>query len=163
MLTTDRLILRRACQVDLMDLHHIFRDPRAMAYWSTPPHDTPERTQENLDRMINADDPLLFFVIEMDGKVIGTAGGHGAGEVGFMLHPDYWRLGIVSEAMTVIVPHIWQNTDLTEIFADVDPRNAASCGLLEHLGFNVSHTAKNTFCINDVWTDSVYYKLYRPS
>ena len=162
MLTTKRLTLRRARQDDLDPLFAIFSDPRAMRYWSTPPHKTRERSQENLDRMMAADDPLLFFVIEMDGIVVGTAGGHGEGEVGFLLHPDHWRKRIVSEAMTAIIPHIWANTALDHIFADVDPLNVASCGLLERLGFHISHTAKNTYCINDVCSDSVYYRLYRP-
>lgn len=145
-----------------MPLHAIFSNARAMRYWSTPPHDSPERSQENLDRMIGADEPLLYFVIEMDGQVVGTAGGHGLGEVGFILHPEHWRKGIVTEAMQAILPCIWANTTLSYVFADVDPDNTASCKLLEHLGFHVHSNAKNTHCINDVWSDSVYYRLYRP-
>lgn len=162
MLTTDRLLLRRARQTDLMPLYAIFSDARAMRYWSTPPHDSPDRSQENLDRMIAADDPLLYFVIEKDGRVIGTAGGHGLGEVGFILHPDVWRQGIIAEAMQAILPRIWANTTLSYVFADVDPDNIASCKLLESLGFHTHSTEKNTYCINGVWSDSVYYRLYRP-
>ncbi|MEO9864199.1 MAG: GNAT family N-acetyltransferase [Yoonia sp.] len=163
MLTTERLILRAARQDDLLDLHAIFRDPMAMRYWSTPPHDSPERTQENLDRMMAATDPLLYFVIEMDGTVVGTAGGHGEGEVGFILHPDYWRRGIVQEAMRAILPHIWNATSLERVFADVDPNNTASTGLLMALGFHETHRAPNTYCINGVWSDSVYFALDRPT
>lgn len=163
MLTTKRLILRAARQSDLMDLFAIYSDARAMRYWSTPPHDTPARTQENLDRMLIASGPLVYFVIEMDGRVIGTAGMHHDNEVGFLLHPDHWRKGIVREAMQAIIPRIWAVTDVPDVMADADPLNIASCGLLENLGFHISHSAKNTFCINGVWSDSVYYRLYRPS
>ncbi|MFT7146477.1 MAG: ribosomal-protein-alanine N-acetyltransferase [Yoonia sp.] len=51
-LRTKRLILRAALQDDLMDLYAVFSDLRAMAYWSTAPHDSPARTQQNLDRLI---------------------------------------------------------------------------------------------------------------
>lgn len=163
-LLTKRLVLRAARQGDLMDLHAIFSDPRAMRYWSTPLHDSPARTQENLDRLIaHADGLLTYFVIEKDGRVIGTAGMHHADEVGFILHPDYWRQGIISEAMGAIIPHLFAVTDHAQLTADADPRNSASVGILKSLGFKETHRAERTFCINGEWSDSVYFALQRPS
>lgn len=163
-LKTERLILRAALQSDLMDLFAIFSDLRAMRYWSTAPHDSPERTQQNLDRLIaSAEKQLTYFVIEKDGRAIGTAGMHKTDEVGFLLHPDYLRQGIVTEAMTAIIPHLFEITDHQQLTADADPRNAASVGLLKSLGFEETHRAKKSFCINGKWVDSVYFALQRPS
>lgn len=163
-LTTQRLILRAARQRDLMDLFAIFSDPRAMQYWSTPPHDSPARTQDNLDYMIaSAKGTLTYFVIEMDGRAIGTAGMHKTDEIGFLLHPDYWRQGIVTEAMNAIIPYLFEVTDHARLTADADPRNEASVGLLKSLGFEETHRADRTFCINGEWSDSVYFALQRPS
>lgn len=163
-LHTDRLTLRAAKQDDLADLFAIFSDPRAMKYWSTAPHDSPERTQSNLDYMIaSAKDQLVYFVIEMDGKAIGTAGMHKDDEVGFLLHPDHWRKGIVTEAMTVIIPHLFAVTDHAQLTADADPDNLASVNCLKKLGFQVKGTAKNTFLINGIWSHSVYFALPRPA
>ncbi len=163
-LVTERLILRAAKQGDLMDLHAIFKDQRAMRYWSTPPHDSPERTQENLDRLIaSAEQQLTYFVIEKEGRVIGTAGMYKSDEVGFLLHPDYWRQGIMTEAMQAIIPHLFAVTTHPQLTADADPRNAASIGILKSLGFEETHRAEKTFCINGEWSDSVYFALQRPS
>ncbi|MEL6840250.1 MAG: GNAT family N-acetyltransferase [Pseudomonadota bacterium] len=163
-LHTKRLVLRAAKQDDLHDLFAIFSDPRAMRYWSTAPHDTPERTQENLDRLIaSAQNKLLYFVIEKDARAIGTAGMHKDNEIGFLLHPDYWRQGIVTEAMQAIIPYLFAETDARELTADVDPRNDASIGILIALGFHETHRAKNTFCIGGVWSDSIYFALPRPN
>ena len=163
-LVTERLILRAARQSDLMDLFAIFSDPRAMQYWSTAPHRTPERTQQNLDRLIaSAEEQLTYFVIEMDGRAIGTAGMHKTDEIGFLLHPAYWRQGIVSEAMRTIIPYLFEVTDHTQLTADADPRNAASVGILKSLGFVETHRAEKTFCIEGEWSDSVYFALQRPS
>jgi len=163
MLKTERLILRAAVQDDLMDLYTIFSDPRAMRYWSTAAHDSPERTQQNLDRLIaSAHKRLTYFVIEMDGRAIGTAGMHKDDEVGFLLHPDYWRQGIVTEAMNAIIPHLFATTDVLRLTADADPRNAASVGMLKSLGFVETGRAANTYCIAGVWSDSVYFALPRP-
>jgi ribosomal-protein-alanine N-acetyltransferase len=162
-LETKRLTLRAAKQSDLHDLFAIYSDKRAMAYWSTPPHDSPERTQQNLSGMIaSAAKLLVYFVIEMDGRVIGTAGMHKDNEVGFMLHPDYWRQGIVTEAMQAIIPHIFNVTDVSALTADADPRNLASVNLLKSLGFRETHRAENTFCIDGVWVHSIYLALPRP-
>ncbi len=163
-LKTDRLILRAAQQADLMDLHALYSEPRAMAYWSTAPHDSIEQTQEHLDRLIASNrEQLTYFVIELDSRAIGTAGMHKAGEVGFLLHPDHWRKGIATEAMTAIVTHLFEITDFVQLTADADPNNAASVCFLKSLGFEETHRANNTFCINGVWSDSVYFALQRPS
>ncbi|WP_234417085.1 GNAT family N-acetyltransferase [Loktanella sp. Alg231-35] len=163
MLKTGRLILRAAVQTDLMDLYAIFSDPRAMRYWSTPPHPNPERTQQNLDRLIaSAKDRLTYFVIEMDGRAIGTAGMHKDDEIGFLLHPDYWRQGIVTEAMNAIIPHLFETTDVARLTADADPHNAASVGILKSLGFTETGRAEKTFCIDGEWSDSVYFAKSRP-
>lgn len=45
-LRTPRLLLRPARADDLPAIHAIMRQPRAMAYWSTPPHDTTGQTRE---------------------------------------------------------------------------------------------------------------------
>lgn len=163
MLKTERLILRAAVQNDLMDLYAIFSDRRAMQFWSTPPHKSPERTQKNLDRlMASAKERLTYFVIEKDGRAIGTAGMHKDDEIGFLLHPDYWRQGIVTEAMNAIIPHLFETTSVARLTADADPRNTASVGMLKSLGFQETGRAKNTFCIEGVWSDSVYFALPRP-
>ena len=163
-LRTERLILRAAREDDLHDLFAIFSDRRAMRYWSTAPHESLQRTQENLDRLIaSAANQLVYFVIEMDGHAIGTAGMHKDNEVGFLLHPDHWRKGIITEAMQAIIPYLFDVTSATELTADADPENSASVGLLKSLGFKETHRAQNTFCIDGKWSDSVYFALPRPT
>ncbi len=162
MLKTERLTLRAARPDDLDDLFAIYSDRRAMRYWSTPPHPDKTTTQGNLDRLIaSARDRLVYFVFEHQGRVIGLGGMHKGDEIGFLLHPDYWRQGLVREAMQAIIPHLFEVTDVQQLTADVDPRNAASVGLLIALGFEETHRAKNTFCINGEWSDSVYFRLNR--
>ena len=63
--------------------------------------------------------------------------------------------------MEAIVPHLFATTEVEALTADVDPRNAASLGLLRSLGFVETGRARNTFCIADEWSDSVYLALAR--
>lgn len=162
-LRTARLVLRGPLTHDLDAMYAVYSDPAAMRYWSTPPHDTPNVTADLLARRIAhwAQSPINFQ-ITLDGAYIGNAGNFHNSEVGFMLAPHYWRQGILTEAMGAIIPYLWQTTDHPALMADADPQNAASCGLLRSLGFHETHRAKNTFCINGIWSDSVYFSLPRP-
>ncbi|MBS1301657.1 GNAT family N-acetyltransferase [Loktanella sp. SALINAS62] len=160
-LVTARLRLRRATQGDLNDLFAIYADPREMRYWSTLPHTDRSVTQQNLNGML-AQDPLTYFVIEYGGRVIGCAGLYRADEIGFLLNPDHWRQGYVSEAMGAIIPYLFDVTDAAALTADIDPRNVASAATLRKLGFVETHRAERTYCIGGVWSDSAYYALPRP-
>ena len=163
LLQTARLVLRGPQENDLDDMFAVYSDPCAMRYWSTAPHSDPSVTSDLLDRRIAAwADAPVNFQVTLDGRYIGTAGNFDRNEVGFMLSADHWRTGIMSEAMTAIIPHLWRITDHDKLFADADPDNTASVGLLKSLGFIQTHRADNTFCINGVWSHSVYLALPRP-
>lgn len=162
-LATERLLLRRARPEDLAAIHAILSDPRAMAYWSTTPHETIERSRAWLRGMI-ASPPELSedFVIELEGRVIGKAGCYRLPEIGYILHPDMWGRGYAREAVGAVIDHIFASrAAIDAICADVDPRNGASIRLLERLGFERSGFAERTFEIGGVWMDSFYFTLPR--
>lgn len=164
MLQTHRLTLRGPRQADLDAMFAIYSDPQNMRFWSTPPHATPDVTQIMLsERIVAFASNPVNFILDLDGRMIGNAGMFREWEVGFMLHHPYHRQGYVSEAMQMILPHIWQVTRAQSLTADADPNNIASVGLLRRLGFAQTHHAKNTFFINGIWYDSVYLKLDRPA
>ena len=160
-LLTPRLILRRAQPGDLHDLHAVFSNPAAMRYWSRPEHERIEETQVWLDDMVSLPDTSDEFVIERAGRVIGKVGAWRLPEIGFILHPDHWRQGLASEALTVVVPWLFGRHAVDVLTAEADPRNAASLGLLQRLGFRETHRASRTLLWRDEWCDSVYLALPR--
>jgi [ribosomal protein S5]-alanine N-acetyltransferase len=162
MIATERLLLRRARMTDLPDLYRVFADPRAMRYWDTLPHTDITETGLWLERMV-AFDPAETddFVLEHDGRAIGKAGCYRLGEIGFILHPDYWGKGLAREALTMIIPHVFASLPIERLEADVDPRNAACLRLLAHFGFRETHRAARTIKVGDEWCDSVYLALPR--
>ncbi len=164
MIKTERLCLRAPQESDLAALHEVFRDPRAMAYWSHPAHETLERTRKTLGSMIASyNDTGAEYVVEANGKVIGKAGLWRVAEVGYILHPDFWGKGLAFEALSTILPAFFAaHQKVDEITAEIDPRNLASTRLLEKLGFHATHYAKNTLQVAGIWTDSTYFTLKRP-
>ena len=84
---------------DLEALHRILSDPRAMAYWSSPPHEQIDQTRDWLASMI-AIQPSEGedFIVELGGRPIGKAGLWRFPEIGFIFHPDHWGRGYAREA-----------------------------------------------------------------
>ena len=160
---TDRLLLRAPLQRDLTAMHRVYADPQAMRYWSTPPHESLSQTEDLLRRRIAGwQDSPRMFQITVDHTYIGHVGNFRQNEIGYMLSPRYWRQGILTEALEAIIPFLWQTTPHQELFADVDPDNAASCALLRKFNFCESQRVEKTYCINGVWSDSIYFTLQRP-
>lgn len=160
---TERLLLRRARAGDLDDIHAVLSDPRAMRYWSTPPHETIDQTRQWLDDMIAAPAEISDeFVVEFAGGVVGKIGCWQLPEIGFIFHPRVWGRGIAGEALRAVVPWIFGRHALPAITADVDPRNAASLALLARAGFRETGRAERTWLVAGEWCDSIYLELRRP-
>ena len=163
-LLTPRLRLRRAEASDLAAFHAILSHPVAMRYWSTLPHTSLDQTRAWLDGMIGAPPETSDdFVVEFEGRVVGKAGFYRLPEVGFILHPAVWGLGLAREAVSAVIARAFERFDLAEVVADVDPRNAASLALLKGMGFQQTGYAERTFQLGAEWCDSVYLALRRPA
>ena len=163
-LVTSRLILRRARLEDVDDMNRVFGNDEAMTYWSTGPHRSRVETEEWLRSMIQADPAESDdFIIELEGKAIGKMGAWRLPEFGFILEPEYWGLGLASEALSAFLAHAFARPDVETLRADVDPRNLASLSLLERHGFVRTGYGRNTWNTHIGACDSVYLELDRGS
>lgn len=162
-LTSTRLILRRARITDVDDMHRVLSDPSALDYWSSGPHTSRDETVAWIEGMIaspagESDD----FVIEYQGLVIGKLGAWRLPEIGYIIAPAYWGKGLASEALRVFLPHVFARPELDRITADVDPRNLRSLAMLERHGFVRTGYAAGTWNTHTGLADSVYLELRRP-
>lgn len=159
-LRTSRLLLRRAGAEDLEEMHAVLSDPRATAYWSTPPHESLDETGKWLASMIESSaQESEDFIIVHAGEVVGKFGAWRLPEFGFILRPDLWGRGLASEAMAAFLPHVFARPDVGFLKADVDPRNRASLALLKRHGFVETGRAKATWNTHLGVCDSVYLEL----
>lgn len=157
---TKRLVLRSARESDLPAMHTILSDPRAMAYWSSPPHTGVEQTRDWLASMIAIQpEEGEDFIVELDGKLIGKAGLWCFPEIGFILRSDCWGNGFAQEALAFVLDRAFGIHALPRVDADVDPRNAPSLKLLRRLGFRETGRKERTWLVGDEWCDSVYLEL----
>lgn len=159
---TERLLLRPFRETDIADFFAIYGDPAAMKYWSTLPHQSQDETAALVRGTMQADpDKHAEFAIEFESRVIGKAGFWDVPEIGFILHPSYWRRGFAEEAVRALIECGFETLGLDRITADVDPDNVASLSLLTKLGFVEDRREERTIKIGGKWFDSVYLSLDR--
>ena len=158
----SRVTLRAFREEDAEALHPIFADPRAMRFWSTPPHATLEQTRDFVRATMAAkaagegDDQVVLH----EGRVIGKAGLWDNEEIGFILvRRRCGAGGWAREAVNARVIERARGRGAPSILADVDPRNAASLRLLRRAGFVETGRAAATLKVGDEWVDSVYLEL----
>lgn len=58
-------------------------------------------------------------------------------EIGYTLHPDYWKQGLMTEAVTALVELAFTLLDLHKVEIACFDYNQASCRIAEKLGFTL--------------------------
>ncbi|GAA4003096.1 GNAT family N-acetyltransferase [Sphingomonas humi] len=154
---TERLVLRRARIDDVAAMHRIMRDPTAMRYWSTLPHESVRQTADWVRSMIHPPDNNDDFIVTLDGACIGKMGAWQLPDFGYLLDPAHWGKGYASEALAAFLAHR-KRCGSAFLTADTDPRNTASIRLLQRHGFVETGRAEKTWLIGGQWFDSIYWR-----
>lgn len=121
---------------------------------------------------------------------IGIYRARPSNEIGFLIAREHWGKGLAKEALTHMLAYLFSlktepeqyskdaetgsegYTSLTasevrgewmyqSISADVDPRNAASIGVLKKFGFEEAGYEKDSYDIGGEWVDTLYLRLRR--
>jgi [ribosomal protein S5]-alanine N-acetyltransferase len=101
-------------------------------------------------------------------RIIGTVGlnglqlKHKRAEIGYELHPYYWRMGFSSEAVKEVLRFSFNQLDLYRIGAVVYPENEASVNLLMKLGFMKEGLLRGYINQNDTFHDTYVLSLLKP-
>ena len=168
MIETDRLVLRRFSENDLMDLFEYLSDSEVVKFEPYRPMIW-EEVREELDRRI-ATDEMVAVELKSSGKVIGNVylgkRENNALEIGFVFNKGYWNQGFAGESCKALICEAFSN-GVERIYAECDPENQSSWKLLERLGFSrTAHLEKNVCFWKDdqgqpIWKDTFIYALER--
>lgn len=163
-LETERLRLRERIVDDAEALHPSFTDAELMKWWSNGPHETVQQTR---DRFAIVTGPWRCWAITLQGDdtAIGfvSAGEKRQGnvtEIGYMLAREHWGRGIAREAVSRVIDQIFAEGQ-RRVFADTDPENAESRGLLERLGFKLEGILRAEWETHIGVRDTTLYGLLR--
>ena len=88
---------------------------------------------------------------------------HYRAEIGYMLHPQYWKKGIMNEALEKVIDYGFNELGLHSIEAHINPSNSASSNILLRNGFVKEAHFKENFYFNGSFRDTIIYsKLNKP-
>lgn len=169
-LETNRLILRRVLPTDAEAIFSYASRPAVTAH-------LPWRTHRSLE------DTYLFIqglqygyaegsaadwgmVFKEDGHFIGTIGMahisrlHHYGEVGYVLHPDYWGRGIVTEALRAVIDFAFTH-GLNRVEAVHAVENPASGRVMEKAGMAYEGLLRKRYSIQGRYRDMKMYSILR--
>ena len=79
--------------------------------------------------------------------------------VGYWIGEPYARCGYMTEALSSLLPFIFDNLRLHRIEAAVLPENEASRGLLDKVGFREEGYARQFLRIDGQWQDHVLFGM----
>lgn len=143
-LRTSRLTLRRLNPSDYRDMYEYSCLPQVTEYLLWYPHENPNQTYrylENLQISYKRGDFYDWAVVWNEtGKMIGTCGftsfdhEHARAEVGYVLNPSFWGMGIAAEAVMAAMEFAFTELDINRVEAHFIEGNDRSRRVMEKCG-----------------------------
>lgn len=164
---TDRLLL---CKISLDDAENIFllrTNEAAMKYIHKPKLNSIDDAKEIIKKMNEPDRIQWGITLIKEYKIIGTIGyhriekDHYRAEIGYMLAPDYWNTGLMSEAITKVIEYGFNEMNLHSIEAIINPGNTVSRKILQKFNFIKEAYFKENFFFEGKFLDSEVYSLVK--
>ena len=166
---TKRLLLRKMTIEDAPALFEMRSSDDIMRYLDRPYHRSVEDSLEMLRKISESleKNEAIGWAISLHEKpeMIGNISYHRVerehhrAEIGYMLQPAYWRQGILSEAMAVVLDYGFRVMKLHSIEGNVNPRNLASSALLKKFGFVREAYFRENYLYNGKFIDTEIYSL----
>jgi ribosomal-protein-alanine N-acetyltransferase len=168
-ITTGRLNLRKIDSDDVNEIFFLRSDSRVLKYLDGEPVkslDDALKFIKLINEMEAKNDCITWGItLKRNNKLIGTIcfwnikPEHYRAEVGYVLHPDYHRKGIMQEAMDEVLKYGFNVMKLHSIEADVSPQNIDSIKLLERNNFIKEAHFKENYHYDGKFLDTAVYSL----
>ncbi|MFL5752743.1 MAG: GNAT family N-acetyltransferase [Bacteroidia bacterium] len=161
--------LRRVNDADVNEVFELRSNPDIMHFIPRPLAKDREDAMEHIkkiDDKINENESINWGItLKSESKLIGILGfvrmtkDHFRAEVGYLLHPDQHRKGIIPEALKAVIEYGFREMKLHSIEAVVDPENKASIRVLEKSNFIKEAHFKEKEFYKGKFNDTAVYSL----
>lgn len=171
-LETKRLVLREITMADAESLFAFFSDREVMQYYDcealTRIEEATSLIQRYSDWLENQNGFRWGVTLKAESNaIIGTCGIFAwhkqtrIATLGYELSRQYWKRGIMSEAVRELLVYGFRDLDLNRIRATVVTENVTSAKLLERLSFQKEGILRQAQFLNGKFDDLAAYALLR--
>lgn len=115
-----------------------------------------------------SEDKQCIRTIDINGEAVGSIGIFiqndvycKSGELGYWLSENYWKNGIISNAINQICNYCFNNYDIVRIYAEPYANNEGSKRVLEKNGFQLEGIMKKGVYKNNEFYDYCIYALIK--
>ncbi|WP_366927243.1 GNAT family N-acetyltransferase [Flavobacterium sp.] len=168
---TDRLLLRKLSHKDVNEVFQLRSDPDSMKYIPRPLVKNSEDAHAHIatiNQAIHKNEGINWAVtIKGEDKLIGIVGFYRTSfedfrsEIGYMILPDYYGQGIVTEVVAELVRFGFEKLGFHSIEAVIDPENIASERVLQKNGFTKEAHFRENLLHEGKYLDSVHYGILK--
>jgi ribosomal-protein-alanine N-acetyltransferase len=167
-LKTGRLLLRKLAGTDANEIFFLRSNENVLRYIGREPTKTITEAEEfinKINKSVDENESIFWCIALLNDPsiVIGTIclwniqKEHYRAEIGYILHPDHWRKGIMKEAINAVVDYGFSILGLHSIEALLNPENIGSSSVLESTGFIKEGHKKENFYFNGSFSDTAIY------
>lgn len=169
---TKRLILRKWCKDDYLDMYDYASDDRVGPNAGWPVHKSIEDSKAIVDMFITGDEEYAV-VLKKENKVIGGVGlhykkidkdmqGNNVREIGYVLNPKYWGNEYIPEAVKELIKFCFEELNLDLVWCGHFDFNSKSRRVIEKCGFNFKFEKNRELqLLNNKKVNELYYNISR--
>lgn len=168
---TTRLVLRQLSTDDAVILYQYWTDSAVTEHLTLEPFKALEEAVamiELLNGLPEKNQGIRWAITrKTDGQVLGTCGFHNFKpehqrvEMGYELGQQYWKQGIMTEALTAILNYGFTNMGYNRVEAFVNVGNDKSEGILKKLSFKLDGTLREYEFARGKFIDQYCYSLLK--
>jgi [ribosomal protein S5]-alanine N-acetyltransferase len=167
-LVGDRLVLREFADTDQEAVHSYASDPVVTRFTIFGPNSV-EDTRAFLSevvRQVRTPSRRSFDLAVIDIESQTLIGGaslsvtsveHRRGEIGYVLHPEYWSRGLGTEVARMLLWFGFVELQLRRISATCHPDNHGSSRVLQKAGLAFEGRMRSHHFVRGAWRDSLLY------
>ena len=143
-LETEHLLFRGVKRSDLKDINNYASNPKTSQYLLWEPHKTLQYTQEFIELILSRYKSGEYsdwaLVDKASGRMIGTCGftrvdeENSIVEIGYVLNPEFWGMGLATEAAEKIVDFAFNVLQANRVEARFMFGNDASLAVMKKIG-----------------------------
>lgn len=171
-LESDRILLRPIELSDAKDMFKYASNPEVLKYLWWEPHSSVEESEASiqnnfLSRIERGIPEAYAIVVKATQQMIGTIDVHtvhfgDVGVIGYVIHPDYWGQGIVSEALQMLISVCFNGCGFYRLEINHCADNVGSGKVIEKAGFKAEGRFRQRKIERDGHrADYLYYGLLK--